>query len=418
MNLYNYFSSLKGKGFFELLSVNYLIQFLGFATLLISSGFVNPKEFGEIRLIQSYVNVFNIIAIFGWHTSILKFCAVRSNHKDYLLGFTFQYLFITIFISMLLLFFINISGFLTSSKQISIWVNIYSITIPFTAISQVLITYLQSQKRIKELAFAQAIIKVQSFCLIVFGTWLWGFKGFLCATIIALIAGTLPLFYKIGSHPFKGTSNLTPKGFFVISFFSALRLIFSAIGKYADFYILDHFAASRDELGYYALASVFIVAATQITGTVQDISSPYFSENAQNEDWFKNHLVITQIKLALLSIVIAILVYIFAWVVISIFFASSYQAVLSYLAILLLRYIIWSSGSILGVAQLGLGREDRNFLVKLISVPVGIILSFVFLIRFGSYGLAWAQVVTALIAFPITLLTIKFSMNEAFQKAR
>ena len=77
--MFQYFRSLitniYSKGFFHLLSANYLIGFIGFASQLLVVKFLTPTEMGYIKLIQSYLAVFIIFAGFGFNTAILKICS-------------------------------------------------------------------------------------------------------------------------------------------------------------------------------------------------------------------------------------------------------------------------------------------------------------------------------------------------------
>jgi len=58
-----------------------------------------------------------------------------------------------------------------------------------TGFKQLWFIFLVALKKIKQMANAQALIKIQSVFLIVLATWLWGFSGFIYTTIAAYMFG-------------------------------------------------------------------------------------------------------------------------------------------------------------------------------------------------------------------------------------
>jgi O-antigen/teichoic acid export membrane protein len=387
------------KGFFHLLSVNFLIQFLGFGTSLLVTKFLKPEQIGQIKILQSYTAIFWILAGFGFNSAILKFCSEERSDQEregillrsLLLSLT------TIAVSFSLLVILALTGVITSSQHLANWLIIYALVIPFGVFTDNLITYLQSLKKIKQMARAQGIIKVQSFILIVLSTWVWGFPGFIFATIAAYILGLVPLLWQVGFGFIKSKLTALPLGYYNIIIFSLLANTVGTIKQYGDIFILDHFAQNRVEIGFYSLATIFVLAATQIITTVQLITTPYFSEKAADKAWFRRKLIYTQIQTTGLSFGVAIGVYFLAWILVTIFYGSAYHSTLSYLGVLLLKYICWSSSAILGVALFALGKVNLNFWASLIATVIGLYLSYLFLQWFGIIGVAWAQVITALI---------------------
>ena len=403
---WGYLKGVSDKGLFHLISANFFVQFLGFGTSLLVIKFLSPEEFGRIKIIQSYIAIFGIIAAFGFNSAVLKYCSENRSEADRegILRKAFLLSISTTGLSVLLLLIFSITGVLTSSPEISKWLIVYSLIIPFSVITDLLMIYLQSQKKIKRMARTQTFIKGQSFIIIIFSTWYFGFQGFMFATIGAYILGLLPLFYQIGFGFLRTKSRAIPIGFFSVAIYSVLANGVSTIRLYADIYILDHFYQNRTEIGYYSLATIFILAATQIIASIQAISTPYFSEHASDTVWFRRKLWITQLQTIGVSILIAILIYILALVLIELFFGTSYSSTLSYLSILLIKFIITSSFAIIGVALFALGLVKYNFIAALITMIIGLGLTYIFLIRVGINGVAWAQVIAAIINLVILMI--------------
>ncbi|MEJ5311261.1 MAG: oligosaccharide flippase family protein [Anaerolineae bacterium] len=407
---------VEGKGFFDLLLVNFLTQFLGFGSILLVAKFLTPVELGEVKILQSYTAIFVIWAGFGFNAAVLKVCAENRPDpvKAGILRLAVSRAGIATTITLLLVIILALNGVTTSSSHLSLWLIVMACSIPLQVLTGIFIVFLQAQKKIKEMARSQAIVKVQSVGLIVVSTWLWGFKGFIFATVAAYALGLWPFLRQIGLKFLTTPLEQKPAHFMQYAFFSVLANGVSQLGQYGDVFILDHFSANREAIGYYSLALIFITAASQVTGTVQSITTPYFSEHAQDKVWFRRQLILNQGRMALLSVAVAIGVYIFAAILVPLFYGPDYASTLIYLAILLIKYVIWSSCAVIGVSLLGLGLMRYNFVVVAITTPIGLTLSYLFLRQFGVIGVAWAQVGVSIAQFLLVLGAIRLAMQRAF----
>jgi O-antigen/teichoic acid export membrane protein len=71
--------NIRQKGFFHLLSANILIQLFAFVSQLFVAGILSAEDIGRIKIIQTYLSIFSIIAGMGFNASTLKIC---SEHKS------------------------------------------------------------------------------------------------------------------------------------------------------------------------------------------------------------------------------------------------------------------------------------------------------------------------------------------------
>jgi O-antigen/teichoic acid export membrane protein len=410
-------SYLKNKGFFHLLSANFLTQFLGFGTILLVAKFLSPTELGEIKIIQSYAAVFIVLAGFGFNSGILKFCSENrtDQERSYIFKHGIIHSLLTVLITLCLVVFLAFSGLITSTRNLSFWLVVYCLIIPFAVLTDNFMVFLQSQKQIKKMAGTQLWIKLQSFICIVAFTWIWRFKGFIYSTIIAYILGLIPLLKQVGLSFLKGKDNQIPKGFFKLSFYSVLANGVAIIGRYLDIFMLDHFIPNRSEIGYYSLATIFILAATQVTGTVQSISTPYFSEKASDEKWFRNKLIKTQFQMTILSIFVAVGIIVMASVIVPLIYGEVYKASLNYIFVLLLKYILFSSYAIIGVAILGLGMVHYSLIIVCFTTIINGFLSYYLLNNFGVVGVAWAQVITTFIGFILAIIFLQIVLKSYYR---
>jgi O-antigen/teichoic acid export membrane protein len=406
------------KGFFHLLTANFLQQFLGFGILVIAARFLDPVELGEIRIIQSYSVVFAVLASFGAGTALLKIASENRSleERETLLGAALRRVAVTTAASLVLLVILASTGIITSSEHLALWLIIYALHIPFAAGTEIFLAYLQALKKIREIARTQMIIKLQAFVFIIFSTVIWGFRGFIFATIAAYIAGQIPLLITTGTGFLKRKTGPLPAGFISLAFFGAMTNVTSLIGKFGDIFILDHFAAQREEIGFYALASLFMFGAIQVTSTIQTISTPYFSERATDISWLRQTVRSTQLKMAGLSIVAAVGLYVVAYLLVEFYYGPAYRSMMQYIPILLLRYIVWSCFAVVGVALLGMGYMKYNLIVVSITTPVLLVLSYVFLQSMGIPGVAWAQVTASGIGFVLTMILYRTALRKIKEK--
>lgn len=379
------------KGFFSLLLTKFLVQFLGFGSIILVAKFITPESMAQIRSLQTYLTLAVILGTFGLDTAILKFGAEKrdDSQKDKILAYSVRnsLLFSTLSILLFNVFLIFIS------KQYSIHWSIYTLCVPILALTNILMNYLLALKRVNKMASMQAIIKVQSALLIIVGTWLFGVKGFIIATVLGLAIGLYPLFKEV--KPAKRLNDMSidiPKQFWGIAFFSFMANFVNNIGNYADIIIMDNFVTDRVEMGYYSIATIFLLGATQITATLQSIYTPYLTEKSNNYKDLKKMAFNIQKKAIFLSIFTGLAVYIVSLVFVPLFYGDTYKSTITYTGILMIKYVLYSSYAIMGVTLLALGRMKENFYVTAVSAPIALIVNYVISQNFGVIGIAWAQI--------------------------
>lgn len=407
----NILVQLGKKGFFSLLLTKFLVQFLGFGSIILVAKFITPESMAQIRSLQTYLTLAVILGTFGLDTAILKFGAEKrdDSQKDKILAYSVRnsLLFSTLSILLFNIFLIFIS------KQYSIHWGIYTLCVPILALTNILMNYLLALKRVNKMASVQAIIKVQSAVLIIVGTWLFGVKGFIIATVLGLAIGLYPLFKE--SKPAKRLDNMSidiPKQFWGIAFFSFLANFVNNIGNYADIIIMDNFVIDRVEMGYYSIATIFLLGATQITATLQSIYTPYLTEKSNNYRELKKMAFNVQKKAIILSLFAGLAVYMVSLVFVPLFYGDAYKNTTTYTGILMIKYVLYSSYAIMGVTLLALGRMKENFYVTAISAPIALIINYVASQNFGVIGIAWAQIFNGFIMLSLQYAIVFHVFNK------
>lgn len=305
-------------------------------------------------------------------------------------------------------------GLITSSSFLSKWLIIYLGIVPIDVFTNLLTIYLQSQKRFKHMAAAQAIFRIQTAPIILLGTWRWGFQGFIITSIISHGIGLWPFLKYASLGIFKKFNLSIPGELMHYAFFSFLAQILNQFTINGDILILDHFSTDRENIGYYSLALLFILAATLVSQTVQSITTPYFSEHSNDEQWFRTRLRKNQFRMALFSIAIALAIYFVGQLIIPLFYGPTYSPTIGYLQILLISFVLQGTFAIISSAIIGLGKMNFTFIIAALSTPLELGLTYFSLQRFGFIGVAWSQVITSLFILALSIIFVQIAMKQKF----
>ena len=414
-----YESSPIRRGFIDLLSASFAIQFLGFGTLLLIPRFVSPEELGDLKVLQSWINLFAIAAGFGFNTAVLKLCAEERPDADRqsILVRALGYTLVACAVMFLFAWVLSLLDLPRSTDRVQSWLLVYALVLPFDAVTNLFAAYLQALKRIRDLARAQLIVKAQAVLVIVFATWRFGFGGFVVATVVGYAIGLLPFVVRIGTETLRSRRSTTPEGFWSLSTFSWLANAVNTLGRHADIYVLGLFYHNPRDLGYYALAKIVVSGANVVTSTAQRIALPYLSAASSDERRFRKLAISAQWQTAVLAIAAAVVVHAAALLLIRYFYAEDYATAIRYLDILLLRYVLWSAFAIVGVATIAIGRPEYNLAGASIATPLSLLLTWWMLRSNGTIGVAYAQVISAAATFVLTACLYRLAVGRYFRRS-
>ncbi len=403
------------RDYFHYLAAQFLAQFFTFGTMLIVAKLLSPEELGEIKIIQAYAAVFITIADFGLASALLKVCAEdRDEPERYgILRAVLTRAALSTAFALGLLALLLISGVVASSPHRRFWMLIYSTSIPFFVLTSVFMQFLQALKRIRVMAFAQVVIRLQGFIIVVIATWKWGFSGFIFATILMWGVGLWPLIHQTRVPTILKAKAKLPSGFMHMAVFAMLSTLMVTLGHQADMFILDHFSLDRTEIGFYSLAVILVQAAWLIVHSAGVVAIPYFSERSHDTAWFRRKLIQTQGQASIVSVGVGAAVFAGAWVFVPFVYGDAYRAVLPYLAVLLLKNVVVSSYTIIRMALIGLGKMNYSFIAFSIATPFGLVLAYFMLQRYGIIGVAWAQGITATVTLTLLVALAAYALRDA-----
>ena len=407
-------TDITNKGFFHLLSANFIIGFLGFCSQLLVAKFLTPIELGQVKTMQSFIGVATNFAGFGFNTTVLKLCSEKRSLEEraFIFKQNFYYTTIPILFVLVLLFLLAKLGLFSPDRAINKWLSLYMFVIPSMTYTSLIIVYLQALKKIQLMAKMQVFIRVFGFIVLVIITYFYGLVGFIFSTVFIGYVALLPLINLV-KKDFKTkvkVNNVFSQSFFYAKWSVSANAV-SRIGQYMDIFMLNYLIKDRVSFGYYSLSTIFILGMNYISSTVQTISTPYFSEKGNDKKEFLRVLKKYEKLMILFTLAVSIAAVIIVPLFIKIVYGNNYAPAGTFFRILVLKYFFWSCYALLGVAILGLGKMRYNFLSVSISVPISLILCYFFINFYGIIGAAIAQA----LAYFITLIIVSFMTRHVIR---
>jgi O-antigen/teichoic acid export membrane protein len=402
--------NVSGKGFFHLLSANIFLGFSAFGSQVLVAKFLTPLELGQIKTMQSILNVATIAAGFGFNTSVLKLCseARPSYEKYYIFKKNVVLTLVPAVVTMCSLYILSSLGFLSPDKAVSRLLPIYMLTVPAAVYASLIMVYLQALKRIVAMAKLQSIVRLLGYVILILATYFYGMTGFIAASLITGYVALIPLVSSIKNEPHRtGRVNRVFSESIYYARWSVAANIVNTTTTYMDIFLLNFMIKDRIDLGYYSLATIFIMGLNYVTTTAQSISIPYYSEKSSSKEELLRVLRKYQILMAGVALIAAVLVFIAVGPFVSVVYGPNFASAATYTRILTLKYLFWSCYSLLSAAIFGMGKVKYNCFTALISLFMSVVLGYVSILYYGLIGAAVSQVVTQLLTLMLMVYMLR-----------
>ncbi|MCE5332366.1 MAG: oligosaccharide flippase family protein [Bacteroidales bacterium] len=396
-------SDIRKKGFFHLLSANLMIQLVAFASQLFVAGILSPEDIGRIKIIQTFLSVFSVVAGMGFNASTLKLCSENRTKEEGLQLFRSALAFtlistITIYTVVLIL---NVFGVFSSDTLIQWLIPIGLFPLISNSLFMVFVSYFQATKQIKLMSGITMTNKIISILAIVLLAYWFGIKGYYIAYNLSFIVMLFVSFRVIRKDFSFGISTLQLKSLFPVHWKYARPSIFanllSEISAYIDILLINYLTYDMQEIGFYSFALTLTVALRVFPATVQQIANPYFSGLANNKPEFKK--VFARYNKQLYLIVVLTLVFVLLVVppFINLIFDGKYDASMPYFTFLASGWSIRQLIQLQSAAIFGLGKISYNAYISLISMIFNIAACSLLIHYFGVMGAAYASIPSGIV---------------------
>lgn len=407
---------IRQKGFLHLLSANLLIQVVAFASQLFVAGILAPDDIGRIKIIQTYLSIFSIIAGMGFNASTLKLCSEKKNTKEQSSLFRSALFFtlISTLIIYIIVLLLNYFQIFTSDKLIIWLIPLGLFPIISNSIFMVFISYFQATKKIKllsKLTFSNKIISILAIILL---SYLWGIKGYYLAynlSFLLMIVVCIIVYKSAFSDKFFSFSKSTHfTSHWKYAKSSIFANLFSEMSAYIDIILISFLVKDMKEIGFYSFALTITVILRLFPGTVQQITSPYFSSMAQNKNEFT--IAFKRYNKILYSVVLVTLVLV--WIIVPFIthsiFNGKYDQSMPYFILLAVGWSLRQLTQLQSGAIFGLGKIQYNAYISLITLLFNTLIVSISIYYFGLIGAAYASIPGGL----VFILTSRYFYNKAY----
>jgi O-antigen/teichoic acid export membrane protein len=417
-DLKNILGNINEKGFFHLLSANLLIQVVAFASQLFVAGILSPDDIGRIKIIQTYVSIFSIVAGMGFNASTLKLCSENRTEQER--NSIFQSaLFFTILSTIslyIIILIVNLFGIFSSDKLIQWLIPLGLFPIITNSVFMVFVSYFQAVKKIKLLSNLTISNKLISIAAIVLLTWWVGIKGYYVAYNLSFI-----LMLVVCFRYYKSVSDISVLSSKNLSQFSVhwnyaktsmTAYLLSEISAYVDILLISFLIHDMRQIGYYSFALTITVVLKIIPATVQQITIPYFSSLAKQKDEFM--VAFRRYNKLLYSIIFVTLgvVLLIVPVMLHFIFSGKYDPSLQYFPFLAIGWSLRLLSQLQNGAIFGLGKIQYNVYTSLITLVFNVVILSLSIYFFGLPGAAYASILGGLVYILCSRYFFRKAKNE------
>ena len=410
---------IRDKGFFHLLSSNFLVQLVTYGSQILLAGFLLPEELSRVKTLQV---VTDIAVIFAGAGIPIAFLSSFSRKKDefsktrYFID-SFKAVFVTTSIVFVVYQILAFQGLLSNDLVTNEYFKAYLITIFLLTFNNLFTSYYQAQIRFKKLSSIQLISKTVSLPFILYCTYIYQVEGYIYSLVLSLIGSNIWLFYNVRIKPSLilkqklNKSNI--KNLFQDSSYSFLSQLVGQGGVYLSFLILNYFTIDRTEFGYYAFSLTLIQGLQIFVTSFQQFVIPNFS-TVSGTSLAQAHKMLKRYEFAFLfaSGCLILCTYLIAPFAISYFFPV-YENAWNYMHLMLLAWGIRSFSSLKGAALIGKGLFKINFLTSAINLLFAIPVSYFLVNKYLVMGAVYAGILQAVIA----TLTVNLAYHLKIRKA-
>ncbi len=412
-----FFRNIRQKGFFHLLSANILIQLFAFASQLFVAGILSAEDIGRVKIIQTYLSIFSIVAGMGFNASTLKICSEHKSKQQLSEYFNSAFVFTLISSSFVygIVLLINYLEILSKDRLIQILIPLGMFPLITNSIFMLFIGLLQARKEIKLFSNITVLNKTISIIGIIILSYYWGMKGYYVAYNLSYILMIFVIFFsikRIVPISFKAFKTNIIKEHWHYAKASTFSNIIAETSAYIDIILISFLIKDMVEIGYYSFALTLTIVLRLFPSTVQQITIPYFSSFKSNKAEFLN---IFKRYNRLLYVVVFISLLFFLSItppVVSYVFKDKYDQSFLYLTFLAIGWSIRNLNQLQSAAIFGLGKIHYNAYTALCALIGNIVIYPVAIYYFGLMGAAYASISSGIIIW----VASRYFFRKAIQK--
>ena len=281
---------------------------------------------------------------------------------------------------------------------------------PFIAMQKVVIGTLNGMRKMKLYAIVNIVQNVSVMLVSIALVMMFdmGVRGAVIGYVVpTILMGVLSLTLIRDNFSIKmgilrtALSEISLFGFYVV-----LANSIGMINTQVDSLMIGHFMSETD-VGYYAVAVLFMQAITLLPQAVQRVTNPSIARyyGIKNYGNIRSLIKETMLKISLITIVIALFLAIFGKLLIEIIFTIEFLPAYVPLLILLIGYSIYAAFVSVGSGLSSIGKIQIVFRISLVCAILNTLLNIILIPRFGLIGAASATSISLIFT---TLINMHF----------
>lgn len=390
------------KGFFHLLSANYLAAFFVFVSQMLIAWWLTPTDIGRIKVLQSILSVVTIGGSMCFYTSIVKLCSENRPRGES------RYLFIRACIYVLPTIVLGYVGvvmaahfsLLSDDQFINRYAPLFMLCLLPAVYHDFFVGYLQSVKQFRLIAPVRVITKFFAILLTIALTYYFNLKGYVIGFVFGLFLIAICFFYVLMPY-LKGKIIPVTHAFrkhFQYAKYMILTKGVTQISGVLDILVLNFFIGDRAMVGYYSFAAIFIAGFNIVISTYQQIAFPYLSDKSEKLEQVKLSVKKYSKPLYLVSTGCLISGLICVPLFLHFVFLGKYDRSIPFFYILFVSWFFQSIQGLKATAILGLGAFNWRLYLSLWNFCFLFVLTALFVKLFGVQGIAFGRLIVSFVS--------------------
>ena len=409
---------LGSTGFFHVFGSTTINKIIGFASGIVLVRLISKSDYGVFSYANNLINFFMIACGFGAASGVLQMCSEqREEHEKkqlYVYASRNSFLIncaLSVLILLVALFVpLKIEG-ANFCLAMMAFLPIFSYTYEMQAI------FLRTQRRNKEFSYSNSFSTIIIFLLSCVFSYFFQVKGLVAAKYIAFFLSSVFVMwrFRVGYPINKKTqlSNDIKKQYWGISLISMLNNGMSGLMYMLDIFVLGIVIPESTVVASYKLATNIPTALAFIPAALVTYIYPYFALHRENKAWVKKKSLLAAGSLAVICSAIALVMVIFAPIIIGVIFGNQYLDAVPCFRVLSISFVISAVFRTLPGAILVTQRKLKfNLFTATFSSIVNMILNVVFITKWESIGAAYATLVTVVITGVLDTVYLIYILNK------
>ena len=401
--LVNDFGRIWRAGAVHIGASRWLVQAVGIIQRIVLARILGAENIGHIAVVRSSMELIKLPAGAGIFTPTNKLTAEESGNiegqtKVLATGF-WCVLCTSSFVALITFIALRTTSIITDSVARDL-LSVVVLFLPLTALSQIIVSFLAGQQRMRLIAKITAILPVAGFVTIIFLCYFWGLTGWLANAIVWIIIGFCIYFFFTGIRIQLGLDTRILGRMLRIGLFAFLGQSVGTILLQFDTLCISGIMKDAEATGVYNTAAMASQQLMAVMGGILYTVFPYVAKNHDNLPKLRARYKELSVKLFLLSGTAGVCTYLVApWFFP--LFGPKFVASIDPFRVLIIGFLCRVQYVLANTYLDALGRTDITFASGLLATICNIVLNILFIPKWGIIGAAWATVISLIFSMII-----------------